>query len=120
MPPKKHTCSPSRGPKDEYRAIVDAGFILQIDDPGLGETWDMMMPAPPLGGLTGRMQARNIEALNHAWLAFPKSACATTCVGAAGRGRMSNDLGLRDIVDLVVAGQGPGLLDRGGDASPCV
>ena len=24
--------------KTEYRAIVDAGFILQIDDPGLGET----------------------------------------------------------------------------------
>ena len=30
----------------EYRAIVDAGFILQIDDPGLGETWDLMIPAP--------------------------------------------------------------------------
>ena len=26
--------------KTESRAIVDAGFILQIDDPGLGETWD--------------------------------------------------------------------------------
>ena len=24
--------------KTEYKAIVDAGFILQIDDPGLGET----------------------------------------------------------------------------------
>src|SRR5206468_518083 len=33
--------------KTEYRAIVDSGFILQIDDPGLGETWDMMIPAPP-------------------------------------------------------------------------
>src|SRR5215475_13479490 len=26
--------------RTEYRAIVDAGFILQIDDPGLGATWD--------------------------------------------------------------------------------
>jgi 5-methyltetrahydropteroyltriglutamate--homocysteine methyltransferase len=34
--------------KTEYNAIVDAGFILQIDDPGLGETWDMMNPAPTL------------------------------------------------------------------------
>src|SRR2546425_631046 len=30
--------------RTEYRAIVDAGFILQIDDPGLGETWDMLIP----------------------------------------------------------------------------
>ena len=34
--------------KTEYRAIVDAGFILQIDDPGLGETWDMIIPTPML------------------------------------------------------------------------
>ncbi len=34
--------------KTGYRAIVDAGFILQINDLGLGETWDIMMPAPPL------------------------------------------------------------------------
>ena len=34
--------------KTEYKAIVDAGFILQIDDPGLGETWDMIIPAPSL------------------------------------------------------------------------
>ena len=34
--------------KTEYRAIVDAGFILQIDDPGLCETWDMIIPAPSL------------------------------------------------------------------------
>ena len=32
--------------RTEYCAIVDAGFILQIDDPGLGETWDMLIPAP--------------------------------------------------------------------------
>ncbi|MCI0895103.1 MAG: methionine synthase, partial [Chloroflexi bacterium] len=25
--------------KEEYRAIIDAGFILQIDDPGLPDTW---------------------------------------------------------------------------------
>src|SRR5918996_1098504 len=34
--------------RTEYRAIVDAGFVLQIDDPGLGETWDMLIPAPPV------------------------------------------------------------------------
>jgi 5-methyltetrahydropteroyltriglutamate--homocysteine methyltransferase len=28
----------------EYRAIVDAGFVLQLDDPGLPDTWDMLDP----------------------------------------------------------------------------
>src|SRR5262245_17801912 len=57
--------------KTEYRAIIDAGFILQIDDPGLGETWDMLLPAPPLEEYR-RMQARNIEALNHALAGIPE------------------------------------------------
>ena len=57
--------------RTEYRAIVDAGFILQIDDPGLGETWDMLIPAPPLEDYR-TMQARNIEALNHALSGIPR------------------------------------------------
>jgi 5-methyltetrahydropteroyltriglutamate--homocysteine methyltransferase len=31
--------------REEYLAIVDAGFILQIDDPGLVDWWDMLKPA---------------------------------------------------------------------------
>ena len=31
--------------KEEYKAIVDAGFLLQIDDQGLPDTWDMQVPA---------------------------------------------------------------------------
>ena len=32
--------------REEYRAIVDAGFILQLDDPGLPGAWDMLDPQP--------------------------------------------------------------------------
>src|SRR5262245_52674610 len=32
--------------KHEYRAIADAGFIVQIDDPALPDTYDMIVPAP--------------------------------------------------------------------------
>ena len=28
--------------REEYRAVVDAGFILQIDDPGIATSWDMI------------------------------------------------------------------------------
>src|SRR5262249_34309176 len=57
--------------KTEYRAIVDAGFILQIDDPGLGETWDMMIPAPSLEDYR-RKQGGDNEALKHALAGIPE------------------------------------------------
>src|SRR5581483_6037547 len=34
--------------KHEYKAIVDAGFILQIDDPALPDTYDMIVPQPSI------------------------------------------------------------------------
>ena len=87
--------------KTEYRAIVDAGFILQIDDPGLGETWDMMIPAPPLEEYR-RMQARNLDALNHALVGIPEErVCYHLCWGSW-QGPHVHDLGLRDIVDLLL------------------
>ena len=30
--------------REEYRAIVDAGLVLQIDDPSLPDNWDMIDP----------------------------------------------------------------------------
>jgi 5-methyltetrahydropteroyltriglutamate--homocysteine methyltransferase len=85
----------------EYRAIVDAGFILQIDDPGLGETWDMMIPAPPLEDYR-RLQARNIEALNHALAGIPEERVRYHLCWGSWQGPHVHDLGLRDIVDLLL------------------
>jgi 5-methyltetrahydropteroyltriglutamate--homocysteine methyltransferase len=87
--------------KIEYHAIVDAGFILQIDDPGLGETWDMLMPAPPLEEYR-RMQASNIEALNHALAGIPEERVRYHLCWGSWQGPHVHDLGLRDIVDLVL------------------
>src|SRR6516165_3811510 len=33
---------------EEYKAIVEAGIVLQIDDPSLPDNWDMINPEPPL------------------------------------------------------------------------
>ncbi len=85
----------------EYRAIVDAGFILQIDDPGLGETWDMMIPAPSLEDYRC-MQARNIEALNHALSGIPEDRVRYHLCWGSWQGPHVHDLGLRDIVDLML------------------
>jgi len=87
--------------RTEYRAIVDAGFILQIDDPGLGETWDMLIPAPPLEEYR-KMQTRNIDALNHALAGIPEDRVRYHLCWGSWQGPHLQDLGLRDIVDLVL------------------
>jgi len=87
--------------RTEYRAIVDAGFILQIDDPGLGETWDMLIPAPPLEDYR-RMQARNIDALNHALAGIPEERVRYHLCWGSWQGPHLHDLGLLDIVDLLL------------------
>ena len=87
--------------RTEYRAIVDAGFILQIDDPGLGETWDMLIPAPPLEEYR-KTQARNIDALNHALAGIPEDRVRYHLCWGSWQGPHLHDLGLRDVVDLVL------------------
>ena len=69
----------------EYRAIVDAGFVLQLDDPGLPDTWDMLDPHPTLEQYK-RYALLRVDALNHALAGIPEDRCAITFAGAAGTG----------------------------------
>ncbi len=55
----------------EYRAIADAGFVLQLDDPGLPDTWDMLDPHPSLEEYR-RYALLRVEALNHALAGIPE------------------------------------------------
>jgi 5-methyltetrahydropteroyltriglutamate--homocysteine methyltransferase len=87
--------------RTEYRAIVDAGFILQIDDPGLGETWDMIIPAPTLDEYR-KMQAMNIEALNHALAGIPEDRVRYHLCWGSWQGPHEVDLALRDVVELML------------------
>jgi 5-methyltetrahydropteroyltriglutamate--homocysteine methyltransferase len=85
----------------EYKTIVDAGFLLQIDDPGLGETWDMMIPAPPLEEYR-RIQTRNVDALNHALAGIPEDRVRYHLCWGSWQGPHVHDLGLRDVIDLML------------------
>src|SRR5207244_1105487 len=85
----------------EYKAIVDAGFILQIDDPGLGETWDMIIPPPSLADYR-KTQAMNIEALNHALAGLPEDRVRYHLCWGSWQGPHEGDLALKNIVDLML------------------
>jgi 5-methyltetrahydropteroyltriglutamate--homocysteine methyltransferase len=56
--------------RDEYKAIVDAGLILQIDDAYLAHTYEVMVP-PKTARDYRKWAAVRIEALNHALKGLP-------------------------------------------------
>jgi 5-methyltetrahydropteroyltriglutamate--homocysteine methyltransferase len=49
--------------REEYRAVVTAGFVLQIDDPGLPDWWDMLKPEPTVEACR-QFARRRIDAEN--------------------------------------------------------
>ena len=85
----------------EYRAITDAGFILQIDDPGMAENWDAMEPSVTIEEY--RAYARLcIEALNHALRGIPQERVRYHMCWGSWHGPHLTDIPLRDIVDLLL------------------
>ena len=56
--------------REEYRAIIDAGFILQVDDPGLGTNLWGFVDLPP-DERTRRAEA-HLEKINHALRGLPQ------------------------------------------------
>jgi 5-methyltetrahydropteroyltriglutamate--homocysteine methyltransferase len=84
----------------EYQAIVDAGFILQIDDPWLTEVHSQ---DPSLSFSQRRKLAEtSIEALNHALRGIPPEKIRFhTCYGI-NEGPRVHDAPLKDIVDLML------------------
>ena len=87
--------------KVEYRAITDAGFILQIDDPGMAENWDAMDPSVTIEEY--RAYARLcIEALNHALSGIPQDRVRYHMCWGSWHGPHLTDIPLRDIVDLLL------------------
>jgi 5-methyltetrahydropteroyltriglutamate--homocysteine methyltransferase len=87
--------------REEYKAIVDAGLILQIDDPSLPDNWDMIDPEPPLAEFKKFEWAR-IEALNHALRGLPPDRIRFHICWGSWHGPHTTDIPLADIVDLVL------------------
>jgi 5-methyltetrahydropteroyltriglutamate--homocysteine methyltransferase len=87
---------------EEYRAVVEAGFVLQIDDPGLPDWWDMIVPAPTIAAYRKFAKLR-IDALNHALVGIPEDKVRYHLCWGSWHGPHTHDIPLQDIIDLVVA-----------------
>jgi 5-methyltetrahydropteroyltriglutamate--homocysteine methyltransferase len=87
--------------REEYKAIVDAGIVLQIDDPSLPDSWDMINPEPPLAEFK-KFEAARMDALNHALRGLPADRIRYHICWGSWHGPHTTDIPLKDIVDLVL------------------
>jgi 5-methyltetrahydropteroyltriglutamate--homocysteine methyltransferase len=87
--------------REEYRAIVDAGFVLQLDDPGLPDTWDMADPEPSVTEYRKFAQVR-VDALNHALAGLPRERIRYHICWGSWHGPHTTDLPLEHVVDLML------------------
>jgi 5-methyltetrahydropteroyltriglutamate--homocysteine methyltransferase len=88
--------------REEYKAIVDAGFILQIDDPALVDIWDWWFSLK--GDMAGfrKWAAFQVEAVNHALQGVPEDRVRFHICWGSWHGPHNGDVPLKDVVDLLI------------------
>jgi 5-methyltetrahydropteroyltriglutamate--homocysteine methyltransferase len=87
--------------REEYRAVVNAGFILQIDDPGLVDWWDMIKPAISVAEYRKFAKVR-VDAINHALAGIPEEKVRYHLCWGSWHGPHTHDLPLEHITDLLL------------------
>ena len=87
--------------RHEYKAIVDAGFLLQLDDPALATKYDMIVPSPSLAAYRKIAELR-VDALNHALEGIPEDRVRYHVCWGSWHGPHAHDIPLKSIVDLVL------------------
>jgi 5-methyltetrahydropteroyltriglutamate--homocysteine methyltransferase len=87
--------------RTEYRAIVDAGFLLQVDDARAAVTYDRMVPPASFDDYY-RWVGRHVEVLNHALEGIPEDRVRYHVCWGSWPGPHTTDVPLRKIVDLIL------------------
>jgi 5-methyltetrahydropteroyltriglutamate--homocysteine methyltransferase len=88
--------------REEYLAILDAGLVLQLDDPAVAENWDMINPAPSVEAYQKFAMVR-VEALNHALRGLPQDRIRFHLCWGSWHGPHVTDIAMRDIVNVMLA-----------------
>ena len=87
--------------RTEYKMIVDAGFILQIDDARAATAFDRMVPPGSFEDYR-RWLAKFVESLNTALEGIPEDRVRYHVCWGSWPGPHVSDVPLRDIVDLIL------------------
>src|SRR4030095_5490643 len=88
--------------REEYQAIVDAGLVLQLDDPAIAENWDMVNPETRAPGCRTSSRVRG-EARNYEIRGLPEDRIRFHLCWGSWRGPHTTDIPMRDIVEVMLA-----------------
>ena len=88
--------------RTEYRTIIEAGFLLQLDDARAAVTYDRMVP-PASFDAYRKWVARHVEVLNHAIADLPPERMRYHVCWGSWPGPHTTDVPLEDIVDLILS-----------------
>ena len=87
--------------REEYRAIIDAGFVLQIDDPSIAENFDQVTPEPSVEDYLAFTRLR-VEALNYALRDLPQDRIRFHLCWGSWHGPHTTDIAMADIVGTML------------------
>jgi 5-methyltetrahydropteroyltriglutamate--homocysteine methyltransferase len=87
--------------RTEYRAIVDAGFLIQLDDAFLAHEYDRLLITRS-GAEIHKEFAAYIDMLNYALRDIPEDKVRYHVCWGSWNGPHTSDVPLRDIVDLIL------------------
>ncbi len=87
--------------REEYKTIVDAGLILQIDDLAIAENFDQINPEPTAEEYR-KFSMPKVEALNHALRGLPKDRIRFHLCWGSWHGPHTTDVAMRDIVEVML------------------
>ena len=85
----------------EYRAIVDAGLLVQLDDARAAVTYDRMVPPASFADYRKWLE-RQVDAINRATEGIPTDRIRYHVCWGSWPGPHTSDVPLKDIVDLVL------------------
>jgi len=88
--------------REEYKAILDAGLVLQLDDPAVADNWDMVNPEPSVAAYKKFTMVR-VEALNHALRGLPQDRIRFHLCWGSWHGPHTTDIAMRDIVEVMLS-----------------
>jgi 5-methyltetrahydropteroyltriglutamate--homocysteine methyltransferase len=88
--------------RTEYRMIIDAGFVLQLDDARAAVTYDRMVPPGSFADYR-KWLALQVDVLNEAIAGLPADRIRYHVCWGSWPGPHTTDVPLKDIVDLILS-----------------
>ena len=88
--------------RTEYKMIVDAGLLVQLDDARFAVTWDRMLPEVKLNDYRKWLD-RQVEVINYALQDVPEDRVRYHVCWGSWNGPHTSDVPIRDILDKIYA-----------------